>query len=553
MTTSALPQAAGDNHRRRGGALFSRGLLKAAMEEFRIWLDEARRAGDNVDAALAENALGVACLEEASVDEALKYFQSARRRLAQGPRKDDVAMGKIEANLGSVLWHLGQYGRSERHLRRALVLLNDLDDEVLRGRVLMWLGGLHLDLGAYREALKRTNEALVLFERSGAQNYESMACTNLGITHGALAEYRRAQGYFERALAAGRALGDQKQIAYTYTEMARVYYLQSDYQLAMHFCNRSLVALFSDVNALDREEVGQVSLVFALIFEAIGQVVKGMIYARRASHYYGQLRARGRLAEADAVLRRLKTKLSDSGQDLEGIPQMGDESLNPSTGGKKWRRLTVYESPKDDPARPDQDFSEQELRFHYLDTFLRFADAIEAKDPYTRGHSERVTAYALKIAEAMDVSQRDRDVMALAGRLHDVGKVSISSAILNKPGALTAEEYETIQRHPVTGVDMTRFILTSDEAVSLVKHHHERYDGTGYPEGLKGETIPFLTRILSVADAYDAMTTDRAYRQAFPHSLAMEKLREEVGRQFDPGVVAAFSALHEVGPDQHQG
>lgn len=546
MTTSALSQTAGDNHRRRGPALFSKGLLKAAMEEFQIWLDEARQAGDNVDAAMAENALGVACLEEAAVDEALKRFQAARRRLSQGPRKDDVAMGKIEANLGSSLWHLGQYGRSERHLRRALVLLDDHDDHVLLGRVQMWLGGLHLDLGAYGEALKRTGEALALFERSGARDYESMACTNLGITHGSLAEYRRAQGYFERALAVGRDLGNQKQIAYTYTEMARVYYLQGDYQLAMDFCNRSLVALFSDVNALDREEVGQVSLVFSLIFEAIGQFVKAMIYARRASQYYGQLRARGRLAEADAVLRRLKTKVSDIGQDLEGIPQPSVENLNPSTG-KETKRLTVYGPAKGAPVpRPDQDFSEQELRFHYLDTFLRFADAIEAKDPYTRGHSERVTAYALKIAEAMGIPQRDRDVMALAGRLHDVGKVSISSAILNKPGALTEEEYEAIQRHPVTGVDMTRFILTSDEAVSLVKHHHERYDGKGYPEGLKGESIPLLTRILSVADAYDAMTTDRAYRRAFPHSLALNKLRDEAGRQFDPDVVAAFIALHQI-------
>ncbi len=518
------------------------------MEEFRTWLAQAKQAGDNVEAALAENALGVAFLEEASAGEALKSFQEARRQLSQGPGRDDVAMGKIEANLGSVLWHLGQFGRAERHLRRSLILVSDLTDEVLRGRVLMWLGGLHVDLGASREALKHTNEALILFERAAARNYESMACTNLGIAHGSLAEYRRAQGYFERALAIGRTLGDQKQIAYTYTEMARVYLLQGDYQLAMHFCNQSVVALFSDVNALDREEVGQVSLVFALIFEALGQIVKAMIYARRAAHYFGQLRARSRLAEAEAILRRLKTKLSGMGYDLEGISQPGVEVPKPST--RKRKRPAVYGQPETVSAlRPDQDFSEQELRFHHLDTFLRFADAIEAKDPYTRGHSERVTAYALKVAEAMSVSLKDRGVLALAGRLHDVGKVSVSSAILNKPGPLTEEEFEDIRRHPVTGVDMTRFILTSDEAISLVKHHHERFDGTGYPDGLKGEAIPLLTRILSVADAYDAMTTDRAYRQAYPHSLALGKLREEAGRQFDPDVVAAFIALHRVETD----
>lgn len=548
LSTSAWPVTAGDSHRHRGGALLARGLLKAAMEEFRTWLAQAKQAGDNVEAALAENALGVAFLEEASAGEALKSFQEARRQLSQGPGRDDVAMGKIEANLGSVLWHLGQFGRAERHLRRSLILVSDLTDEVLRGRVLMWLGGLHVDLGASREALKHTNEALILFERAAARNYESMACTNLGIAHGSLAEYRRAQGYFERALAIGRTLGDQKQIAYTYTEMARVYLLQGDYQLAMHFCNQSVVALFSDVNALDREEVGQVSLVFALIFEALGQIVKAMIYARRAAHYFGQLRARSRLAEAEAILRRLKTKLSGMGYDLEGISQPGVEVPKPST--RKRKRPAVYGQPETVSAlRPDQDFSEQELRFHHLDTFLRFADAIEAKDPYTRGHSERVTAYALKVAEAMSVSLKDRGVLALAGRLHDVGKVSVSSAILNKPGPLTEEEFEDIRRHPVTGVDMTRFILTSDEAISLVKHHHERFDGTGYPDGLKGEAIPLLTRILSVADAYDAMTTDRAYRQAYPHSLALGKLREEAGRQFDPDVVAAFIALHRVETD----
>jgi len=536
LRTSVSSEPVEDIHQRRGAALLAKGLSKAAIEEFQIWLDLAGQAGDRVGAAMAKNALGVAHLDQAATDEALKCFQEARRLLARGSPQNDLALGKVEANLGSVFWQRGQFGRAERHLRRALILVNNLSDEVLRGRILLWSGGLHLDLGTYREALDLTNEALILFERAAARNYESMACTNLGIAHGALGEYRRAQSYFERALAIGRALGDQKQVAYTYTEMARVHHLKGDNQLAMHFCNRSLMALFSDVNALDREEVGQVSLIFALIFEALGQIVKAMIYARRALHYFGQLRARGRLAVAEAVLRRLKTKSSgidyEIDYELEGIDREAGEGSG-----------VILAS----PHQPD--FSEQELRFHYLDAFLRFADAIEIKDPYTRGHSERVTAYALKIAEAMAVPQRDRDTLALAGRLHDVGKVSVSPEILNKPGPLTDEEFEAIRRHPVTGVEMTRFILTSAEAVSLVKHHHERFDGTGYPDGLKGTEIPLLTRILSVADAYDAMTTDRAYRQAYPHSLALTELRREAGRQFDPSVVEAFIDLHRVEPD----
>ncbi|HEY3316146.1 MAG TPA: HD domain-containing phosphohydrolase [Bacillota bacterium] len=550
MTADTVAKPAARDRRQRGNHLFGRGLLKAAIEEFQVWLDEAVEVQDNLAAAQAENALGVSYLEESMVEKAVPRFQEARRRLSKGPVKDPDTLAKAEANLGSALWRLGQFARAERHLRRALSQVSELGDEVLQGRILMWLGGLHLDQGSYHDALGETNQALIRFERTANRYFEAMACNNLGIAHGALGQNRRGQVYLERALALAKGIGDQKLAAYTYTEMARIYYLQGDQQLAMHFCNQSLIALFSDVNALDREEVGQVSLIFSLIFEAMGQPSKAMVYARRAAQYFSKLKVRAHLAEAEAVVRRLRSRTPEPARAMEGHCRQAVEEVKPAKAEQALRALYGRPesplNPEGPDGEPDAEFAEQELRFHYLDTFLRFADAIEAKDPYTRGHSERVTAYALKIAEAMGLSGKDRDVLSLAGRLHDVGKVSVDTAILNKPGALTEEEYAAIRRHPEIGADMTRFILTSESAVSLVKHHHERYDGTGYPGGLRGDAIPLLTRILSVADAYDAMTTDRAYRQAYPHSLALLKLKDEAGRQFDPEVIAAFERLHQV-------
>ncbi|MGD9503625.1 MAG: HD domain-containing phosphohydrolase [Syntrophobacteraceae bacterium] len=167
-------------------------------------------------------------------------------------------------------------------------------------------------------------------------------------------------------------------------------------------------------------------------------------------------------------------------------------------------------------------------------------NAIEAKDPYTRKHSDRVTCYAIDIARVIDCSTSQMEALRTVGYLHDIGKIGIADNILHKPGPLTAEEYELIRRHPAIGDSIVADLGFADSERAIIKHHHESWDGSGYPDGLAGEDIPILARIVTVADAYDAMTSRRAYREAMSLDAAIHEIRSYRGRQFDPVVADAF-------------
>jgi len=180
-------------------------------------------------------------------------------------------------------------------------------------------------------------------------------------------------------------------------------------------------------------------------------------------------------------------------------------------------------------------------------TLYAFVNAIEARDRYTRQHSNRVTRFALILGKALGCSSEELDILNFAGHLHDIGKIGIRDDILLKPGKLSAEEFEKIKEHPVIGANILKQLGFWERERRIILHHHERYDGTGYPVGLEKDEIPFLARILSVADVYDALSSDRAYRKKMEDSQVLRILREGSGTQFDPDIIAVFFKLHAGG------
>ncbi len=182
----------------------------------------------------------------------------------------------------------------------------------------------------------------------------------------------------------------------------------------------------------------------------------------------------------------------------------------------------------------------EEMAELYLSTVKSLATAIAAKDQYTHAHIHRVQHYAVAIAEAMCVSEDDMGAIRTGAVLHDIGKLGVPDYVLLKPGRLTPEEFEKMKRHPVVGADILEPVKFPWPVVDVVRHHHERWDGAGYPDKLTGEAIPLSARILSVADVYDALTSDRPYRAAWPPRKTQDYLITEAGVQFDPRVVAAF-------------
>jgi ribonuclease P protein subunit RPR2 len=185
----------------------------------------------------------------------------------------------------------------------------------------------------------------------------------------------------------------------------------------------------------------------------------------------------------------------------------------------------------------------QELRSSYTATVRALSNAVEARDAYTGKHAERVTAYGLAIARELDGSLAEASEVEFGFLLHDIGKVAIPDAILYKPGPLNDEERALMAQHPVIGSEIVRGIEFLSGAVAVVRHHHERWDGSGYPAGLAGEEIPLAARIFAVGDVLDALTTHRPYRPPSPMSVAREMITAGAGSQFDPAVVEVFNRI----------
>jgi response regulator RpfG family c-di-GMP phosphodiesterase len=179
------------------------------------------------------------------------------------------------------------------------------------------------------------------------------------------------------------------------------------------------------------------------------------------------------------------------------------------------------------------------LTHSLMASLTSLVSAIEAKDPYTQQHSSRVTEYSKKIALQLGCTYDDIQRLESSGPLHDIGKIGIHDSILNKPGILTSDEFEEIKNHPLIGVNIVSPLGLDPIEQAIIRNHHERWDGKGYPDGLSGEKIPKLSRILSVADSFDAMNSNRAYRKSLPFLICIKELQRNSGTQFDPEVVEA--------------
>ena len=189
----------------------------------------------------------------------------------------------------------------------------------------------------------------------------------------------------------------------------------------------------------------------------------------------------------------------------------------------------------------------QARRRQFMETVTAWAEAIERKDPYTGGHVRRATGYSLLLGRELGLARREMEDLWLAATLHDVGKIFVRDEILGKPAPLDAAEQQVMRRHPVDGAEILAGVHDLRRVLGGIRSHHERVDGSGYPDGLAGGEIPLAARIIAVADTYDAMTVSRPYREALPPERAAAEIAAGAGTQFDPEVVAAFQRIQERG------
>ena len=187
----------------------------------------------------------------------------------------------------------------------------------------------------------------------------------------------------------------------------------------------------------------------------------------------------------------------------------------------------------------------EKLEKAYLESIETLRHTVEAKDIYTRGHSERVAEYSVLIGKKLGLSEEDLKILHLGGLFHDIGKIGVPDSILQKPSRLTDNEYSQIKQHPNIGVHILSNASIFENILPIVEHHHEKFDGTGYPSKLKGDEIPYFARITSIADSFDAMTSCRSYREEMPIETVIDEIRKCSGTQFDPEISKAFLEILE--------
>jgi putative nucleotidyltransferase with HDIG domain len=214
------------------------------------------------------------------------------------------------------------------------------------------------------------------------------------------------------------------------------------------------------------------------------------------------------------------------------------------------RLIHLYQEQRD--ATQHLAAANERLRSANLSFATALVATLDARDRYTAGHSAAVAIYARDIAERMGLSEDDRNRVHLCGLVHDVGKIGLPAGLLEKPGALTLDERRQMEKHSEIGEQILRKVDDYGEIADIVRHHHERVDGLGYPDGVVGEHIPLLARIIAVADAYNAMTSDRPYRDALPSRVARLRLAQAVESQFDTSVVAAFEAILAAADEEYR-
>jgi len=221
---------------------------------------------------------------------------------------------------------------------------------------------------------------------------------------------------------------------------------------------------------------------------------------------------------------------------LEKIPLLVERA-------RELKELRIRESLLKKELEEKIETQHRKIRELFLGSLNALVRVLEAKDEYTVGHSRTVASLAYEIAKVLGLGSTLRKKLLIAGHLHDIGKVGIRDDILRKPGPLTREEFEHIRRHPLISEEILSYVIKDKFILSSVRHHHERINGRGYPDGLKGDEIPLGAKILAVADAYEAMTSHRPYRKALPAEIALREIERNKGYHFDPEVVKAFLSI----------
>jgi putative nucleotidyltransferase with HDIG domain len=465
--------------RRIGNLYFYRGDYAKAAEYYQASCEDARACGALGQLASGLNGLATARQHVGRLDDAEQLFKEALR-----------------------------YAEESNHGRLAVMIDQNLGNNAsIRGDV--------------ATALQRYNAALVRYEQTNDMQGAAWVLNNLGMVHTEAERWSEALECFNRALSLSNERSDSDMQGTVQLNAACMHHRARNYELARASADRAF-AIFTRIDS--KQGLGEVAKLYGMLYRDAGKLQLAEAYLHvvvdiARSNDFVLLQAE---AESEYALVHMA-----GGKNREAL-----RSLN--TSHRLFSDLKAQHRLLDIEKQLDR------LEAKYLLVTKIWGESIESKDHYTGGHCGRVAEYAVKLAAAVGFSGRDLTWIKMGAFLHDVGKTAVDPAILTKDDRLDGGEWEAMKKHTLAGDEIVAELNFAWDIRPMVRNHHEHWDGTGYPDRLRGDAIPLTARILCIADVYDALTTTRNYREAYTPAAALEIMKKEAGTVLDPNLFAIF-------------
>ena len=489
-------------------------------------------------------------------------------RVAEGT-DDQGALSEALRRLAVVCFRRHEMDAGRKYCNRSLAVAQQAGDQILAAEALNTLGGADLETGAF-ESARAVYERAIQLGGFRSPALRARIEQNLGIIANIQGELDRAVMHYHRALEAFRDVGDDRGCAIVYHNLGMVTADRQEWDVAERYFDRSqqFAESIGDVHlrascllngtevliAKQRYDEARRNAEAALqIFDKLGiqrtkaeaYKVLGVIYRETGRSVLAEARLRTALdiatesgnvlAEAEAS-RELSRLYQEQGRNQEALKLL-------NTAHRLFRRLDARIDLVDITTK------RAELENVYLDTVRKWGQSIESADTYTFGHCERVAEFAVRVAQALGLPSTELTVIRMGAYLHDLGKVKVPDEILNKAGKLDEDEMEVMRQHTIYGIEMLSGIDFPWDIKPIIRSHHEKYDGTGYPDRLRGDEIPLSAQIIGIVDVYDALTSTRSYRAAMTHDRAVEEL-QKMSASWHPDVFEGFMSSIGIEPAQ---
>jgi putative nucleotidyltransferase with HDIG domain len=495
-----------------------RGRVAEAQRAFELAIDASDETADARVLAEALRRLANVYRRRHELDEALKLCRRSHRIAV---RSGDAVLAAEALNGAALVYFArGDWDDARRELARALAV--GAESETLRARVEQNLGIMSNAEGDLEGALRHYERSLASFRAAGDARGCAIALHNIGMNNADRSLWHKADDSFRASLEIANSIGDVAMRGQVLLNRTEVLVARQDYEAARQSAEEAL-RIFDTLEA--REPKANAYKWLGVLYRETGRPLLAEARLKTAFDLSSEIGATLAQAETSRELGLLYGQLGRNQDTLRFL----------SSSHRLFGRLNARRDLVDVAGKI------QHLEGIYLEIVRQWGASIESSDSYTFGHSERVAEYSVAVAKAYGVSEAELTAIRIGAHLHDLGKIRVPHEILNKPGKLSDDEFDTMKMHPVFGIELLAAVEFPWDVKPIIRSHHEKQDGSGYPDRLRGDEIALSAQLVCVVDVYDALTTTRSYRPAMTHARALEVMNESL-RWWKPEVFDAFMA-----------